>query len=274
MPVTWLVSVWWCRCVVDVDLAVSQPTFLSSLAAVLADVSKSQVARMAAGLQLKNCLTSKDQDVRQAYQQRWLTIELPVRQHIKGLVWQWCALYLESGHVELMQVLATLGTEQQQHRAAAQCIAYIAAVELQVNQWPELIPALLANVTSPQSTEQLKEASLEAIGYICEDLVCGNESLSKAMINFVMFVSQDPKFLANQANEILTAVVQGMRKEEPSNNVRLAATKALLNSLEFTKANFEKEVCFVGVCVRGMISECVHTHTHTGGASLYHASGV
>jgi len=27
-----------------------------------------------------------------------------------------------------------------------------------------------------------------------------------------------------------------------SNDVRLAATKALLNSLEFTKANFEKEV--------------------------------
>lgn len=34
-----------------------------------------------------------------------------------------------------------------------------------------------------------------------------------------------------------------MRKEEPSNNVKLAATNALLNSLEFTKANFDKEVC-------------------------------
>lgn len=33
-----------------------------------------------------------------------------------------------------------------------------------------------------------------------------------------------------------------MRKEEPSNNVRLAATNALLNSLEFTKSNFDKEV--------------------------------
>lgn len=33
-----------------------------------------------------------------------------------------------------------------------------------------------------------------------------------------------------------------MRKEEPSNNVKLAATNALLNSLEFTKANFDKEV--------------------------------
>ena len=57
--------------------------------------------------------------------------------------------------------------------------------------------------------------------------------------------TQDPRFLASQANEILTAIVRGMSKDEPtqSHKVKLAATKALLNSLEFTKANFEKEVC-------------------------------
>ena len=33
-----------------------------------------------------------------------------------------------------------------------------------------------------------------------------------------------------------------MKKDEPSDYVRLAATNALLNSLEFTKANFEIEV--------------------------------
>lgn len=32
-----------------------------------------------------------------------------------------------------------------------------------------------------------------------------------------------------------------MRKAEPSNHVRLSATTALLNSLEFTKANFDKQ---------------------------------
>ncbi len=36
-----------------------------------------------------------------------------------------------------------------------------------------------------------------------------------------------------------------MKREEPSNHVRLAATTALLNSLEFTKANFDKEVCIL-----------------------------
>ncbi|NXT64641.1 IMB1 protein, partial [Chaetops frenatus] len=51
----------------------------------------------------------------------------------------------------------------------------------------------------------------------------------------------DPEQLQDKSNEILTAIIQGMRKEEPSNNVKLAATNALLNSLEFTKANFDKE---------------------------------
>ena len=67
-------------------------------------------------------------------------------------------------------MLSALGTEVHQFRSAAQCVAYLAAAELQVNGWPELIPSLVENVTS-QITEQLKEASLDAIGYICEDLV-------------------------------------------------------------------------------------------------------
>ena len=41
---------------------------------------------MAAGLQLKNYLTSKDPEVRLKYQQEWLKFEEAVRQHIKMLV--------------------------------------------------------------------------------------------------------------------------------------------------------------------------------------------
>lgn len=52
---------------------------------------------------------------------------------------------------------------------------------------------------------------------------------------------QDPEVLVSQSNDILTAIVHGIRKDEPSDHVKLAATNALLNSLEFTKANFEKE---------------------------------
>lgn len=68
-------------------------------------------------------------------------------------------------------------------------------------------------------------------------------AVSWCRFNFTLqILCQDPEHLQDNANQILTAIIQGMRKEEPSNNVKLAATNALLNSLEFTKANFDKEV--------------------------------
>ena len=52
----------------------------------LADATKSQIARMAAGLQLKNQLTSKDATVRLQYQQRWLSLDEGVKTHVKNMV--------------------------------------------------------------------------------------------------------------------------------------------------------------------------------------------
>ncbi|NWQ98892.1 IMB1 protein, partial [Burhinus bistriatus] len=179
------------------------PTFLVELSRVLANPGNSQVARVAAGLQIKNSLTSKDPDIKAQYQQRWLAIDANARREVKNYV------------------LQTLGTETYRPSSASQCVAGIACAEIPMNQWPELIPQLVANVTNQHSTEHMKESTLEAIGYICQDI--------------------DPEQLQDKSNEILTAIIQGMRKEEPSNNVKLAATNALLNSLEFTKANFDKE---------------------------------
>ena len=47
--------------------------------------------------------------------------------------------------------------------------------------------------------------------------------------------------MEESANEILTAIVHGMRRDETSHTVRLAATTALFNSLEFTNANFSRD---------------------------------
>lgn len=60
--------------------------------------------------------------------------------------------------------------------------------------------------------------------------------------------------VSRQSNEILTAIVHGMKKDEPSDYVRLAATNALLNSLEFTKANFDNEVIILPISVHVAIS--------------------
>ena len=70
-------------------------------------------------------------------------------------------------------MLATLGTETIRPGSAAQCVAYIACAELPTGMWPELISVLTSGVTSANSTDLMKETALEAIGYICQDIVRG-----------------------------------------------------------------------------------------------------
>lgn len=48
-------------------------------------------------------------------------------------------------------------------------IAKVAAIELPRNQWPELIDELLKNMM--QSEPSIKQATLETLGYVCEELV-------------------------------------------------------------------------------------------------------
>lgn len=59
------------------------PEFLKALSDVLVGAGNSAVARMAAGLQLKNQLTSKDPQIKQQYQHRWLSFAEDVREYIK-----------------------------------------------------------------------------------------------------------------------------------------------------------------------------------------------
>jgi importin subunit beta-1 len=69
----------------------------------------------------------------------------------------------------------------------------------------------------------LKQATLENLGYICEEVVADT-------------LAQD------QVNSILTDVVQGMNAFELNNEVRLAATQALYNALNFSQTNFDNDV--------------------------------
>lgn len=105
-------------------------------------------------------------------------------------------------------------------QSAAQFMAAIAAIELPTGQWPELMDRLVSNVNQGNAAH-VKQASLQAIGYICETV--------------------DPEVLAGQSNQILTAVVKGANKDEPSHAVRLAAISALYDSLDFIRENFERE---------------------------------
>ena len=119
-----------------------------------------------------------------------------------------------------LQTLAS--SNAQAGQAAAQVIASIASIELPRSQWDDLMSTLVHNVSN--GVPHQKQASLTCIGFICE--------------------SQDPELraaLVTHSNAILTAVVQGARKEETNLEVRLSAITALGDSLEFVGNNFKHE---------------------------------
>ena len=107
-------------------------------------------------------------------------------------------------------------------QSAGQFIASIAAIEIPRNEWPELMPTLVDNVGN--GGDHLKQASLVTIGFVCDtDDIFLRDALSAL------------------SNSILTAVVQGARKEEANLEVRNTAITALSDCLEFVRTNFDNE---------------------------------
>lgn len=162
--------------------------------------------RAAAGLALKNAFSARDFTRLQELQTKWLQqTDDETKSRVRQLT---------------LQTLSSSNT--QAGNAAAQVISSIAAIELPRNQWSDLMPFLVKNVS--EGADHQKQASLTTIGYICE--------------------SQDSELrmaLVAHSNAILTAVVQGARKEETNAEVRLAAITALGDSLEFVSSNFKHE---------------------------------
>lgn len=177
--------------------------YIHALVTELADEAKNPQSRALAGVLIKNRLDSKDAGKRAQYANDWVNLDGQVRAHLKA------------------GVLATLGSAILEARnSASQVISKVAQIELPQNLWPELITVLLNNMTQSQNSN-LKQATLQTLGYICEEI--------------------EPSVIQDKSNQILTAVVQGMRADEPNNEVKLSAAKALDNALEFAKANFENQ---------------------------------
>ncbi|KAJ3185253.1 karyopherin beta [Gaertneriomyces sp. JEL0708] len=179
----------------------SFPTYVGMLAQEVASENNGLHIRQAAALALKNALSAKESPRKEELATRWVQTDAQAKSAIKAAV---------------LQTLAS--TETRAGYFAAQVIQALAEIELPRGEWPELIPAMLDNVTKTDSIT-LKQASLQALGLICETV--------------------DPNTLTQHANAILTAVVSGARKEEPSSDVQIAALSALYNSLEFVRANFD-----------------------------------
>lgn len=182
----------------------SFPQYLLSLSSALGENSVPSHIRNAAGLAIKNSLSARESARQDSYSARW-------RDNLDDGT---------KNSVKEGALRALASNERQARQVAGQVIAAIAVIELPNGQWNDLIPNLLQGVNQQENTG-LRQASLQAIGYVCE--------------------GTRPDVLQHQSNEILTAVVQGARKEEPSTDVQLAALHALQNSLEFIRQNFERE---------------------------------
>ncbi|KAM4065329.1 HEAT-like repeat domain-containing protein [Hirsutella rhossiliensis] len=182
------------------------PLYLATLVQELANDQADSSIRAAAGLALKNAFTTRHFGRHQELQAKWLQqTDDETKNRVKELT---------------LQTLSS--SSAQAGNAAAQVISSIAAIELPRQQWTDLMPFLVKNVS--EGADHQKQASLTTIGYICE--------------------TQDSELrlaLVSHSNAILTAVVQGARKEEANIEVRLAAITALGDSLEFVGNNFKHE---------------------------------
>jgi len=170
--------------------------------------------RRLAGILLKNSIDSKDRRTKAQFTDRWMSMvdEQANEQIKKGL-------------------LETLSSQvREANSTAAMVIAKLASIELPMNRWAPLIETLLHNVTSKDSPPPLVESTLDALGYMCEEAVEDELDIS---------------VLGSRSSQILSAVVTGMQYQsggpESSVVIRRSAVAALLNALEFVRANFAVE---------------------------------
>lgn len=118
-----------------------------------------------------------------------------------------------------MQVL--LSPNRTVYHTGAQVVAAFGAVDVPAGQWPQLLPTLFQNVSSPDAPTHATISSLEALGYMCEEM--------------------DPNAVEkNTVDLILNTIVGGMRNDR-EDEIRKAAVTAMCNSLHFTEKNFDIE---------------------------------
>ena len=100
-----------------------------------------------------------------------------------------------------------------------------------------------ASSAAASSSASLRTATLEALGYVCEEMGRRDDDV----------LEQDA------VNAVLTAVVAGMRREERDAGVRLAATRALCNALEFASSNAHCCYGALNVNDKRVITKSTHT---------------
>lgn len=180
--------------------AQNYPLYLQLLCHELTNDAKPAESRQLASVLLKNTMSAKEAAMREQKIQKYLGLDMNLRTQIK------------------QAVLGALNANIREARTgAAQIISQIAYIELPRHMWPDLITILLSNMD--QQSDILREASLETLGFICEEI--------------------EPDILTTQANQILTAICKGIK--DPNAEIKFYGCQAMYDALAFAKQNFEKE---------------------------------
>lgn len=182
------------------------PEFALALATELGTEGKDLTVRQLAGIHFKNLLVAKEEGLQQTKHHAWMNMDAAARTSIKAILLQ---------SIRSPETIA--------RHTAAQACAEVAAVELPYNQWPEFLPALTENVTSPEQPDPVKIATLECLGFSCERIGT---------------LENVPDIDTSISDGMLTAIVDGIH-ENRSEKIRLSAATALRNSLAFTRKNME-----------------------------------
>lgn len=188
--------------------AETQPApFMTALVGELGNNAREPAVRQLAGLYFKNMLKAEDEGMQQEKTERWLEQIPPA----------------DKGGIRANLLQNLLSEHKEVRHTGAQCIAAVAAIDIPQKpcQWPELLPAFQQVVLAPEVAEHSKEATLEACGYMCEEL---NEN----------------DLSVEQTNQVLTSIVDGIKAGRPE-TTRCAAVVALQNALEFCNNNFKNE---------------------------------
>uniref|UniRef100_T1JET3 Importin N-terminal domain-containing protein n=1 Tax=Strigamia maritima TaxID=126957 RepID=T1JET3_STRMM len=189
----------------------SWQTHLMKLSHILLQKENSAMCRKAAAVQFKHTLTATEGNAQQMQiDMRWLALNEDIRNRIKS------------------NLLRSLGTDKFKPHPAVSCIVAVAAIEFPSSQWLNLTKVLVQNITCGKSSDDLTEASLEAIGCLCQDIWNDGRTV-----------------LITNANSMLKAILIGMSNTKFE--ISLAAAEAFDRSLEIfgTIFNSESERQFV-----------------------------
>jgi importin subunit beta-1 len=126
---------------------------MTTLATELANGATPSHIRNAAGLAIKNALSAREAQRSSEYSERWFKLTMEARNDIK------------------QKVFATLASQDSKAgQSSAQVLASIAAVELPLGQSHDMIGQLLSQMGDVNNIN-LRRATLQAIGFICETSV-------------------------------------------------------------------------------------------------------